>query len=271
LPITQWPLSWSSELATTNSKLIQWDNYLTSDANLKEHHYHECIQLHEDRFDSIDKWKARVQDGRLGFLKLLRKGNIQFQGTILELGAGMCWFSAELSKLEEVQEIFALEFSEKSLDVIAPHIIAYLNASANKITRVLGDWNNLRFPDGIFDFVVCSQALHHMTNPVRSLREVRRVLKEDGKLVAIMEPMLPRWRPDKLKNHAKRERDLGITENLWSKEEWITFFREAGFIVDFSCGILGRTWRGKLARFSPLRLLNGYLFSNFIITAERYR
>lgn len=252
-------------------KFIRWENYLTQDANLQEHYYRENLQLNEEEFDSIYKWKARVQDGRLGFLSLLKRKGIYFRGTILELGAGMCWLSAELSKFHEVREIFAVEFSEKMLDVIAPHIIAYLNADANKITRVLGDWNSLRFPDGMFDFVVCSQVLHHMTNPVQGLSEIRRVLKEDGKLVAIMEGVRPRWYHNMQESHARRERELGITENLWTKDEWIALFRQAGLDVSFHCGILGKTWKGKVARFTPLRFLNGYLFSSFIMTAERHR
>jgi ubiquinone/menaquinone biosynthesis C-methylase UbiE len=56
---------------------------------------------------------------------------------------------------------------------------------------VLGDMDHLPFRDGTFDGVLCSAVFEHMPDPCRTVSEMRRVLKDGGKLfgyVAFLEP-----------------------------------------------------------------------------------
>jgi len=48
-----------------------------------------------------------------------------------------------------------------------------------------GDLHELPFRDGEFDVVVCSGVLHHLRDIDRAVREVARVLRPNGRLVAI--------------------------------------------------------------------------------------
>jgi len=43
--------------------------------------------------------------------------------------------------------------------------------------------NNIPFPDSTFDVVTCLEMLEHDPDPFSSVREMKRVLKPDGKLV----------------------------------------------------------------------------------------
>jgi ubiquinone/menaquinone biosynthesis C-methylase UbiE len=55
------------------------------------------------------------------------------------------------------------------------------NPEAAKVaTLERGDAMALRFPDASFDFIYSYHALEHITDPVLALREMRRVLKNDG-------------------------------------------------------------------------------------------
>jgi ubiquinone/menaquinone biosynthesis C-methylase UbiE len=47
------------------------------------------------------------------------------------------------------------------------------------------DAEELPYPDGTFDLVTCQHALHHMSKPEASLREMARVTKPGGRLVII--------------------------------------------------------------------------------------
>ena len=64
----------------------------------------------------------------------------------------------------------------------------------------VADATSLRFEDNSFDVVVIANALHIIPNPEKALAEIRRVLKDDGLLIA----------PNYLLN-------VGGMKNLWKK------------------------------------------------------
>ena len=51
------------------------------------------------------------------------------------------------------------------------------------------------FADGSFDIVFCHQVLVHVSDPVASLNEMRRLAKPDGGLIAIRESLTTLWHP----------------------------------------------------------------------------
>lgn len=149
-------------------------------------------------FTSEAEWWRCVQTDFPKFIPFLtQECGLEFRGRILEIGAGSAWFSAELSKLPPVVEIFATDASARLLKQEAPKVFKLLRAYASKITRMPADFGKLDFPANHFDAVVCADALNRAVNMLRVLREVRRVLKPGGKFVAIREPVRPlvRFRP----------------------------------------------------------------------------
>ena len=205
--------------------------------NKDEWHYRQVIQPQEKDFANIDRWLQRINDGRRDLLPQLFQF-VRFQGVILELGAGSCWFSGELSRIQAVQKIYSLEMSEYILSNITPHVLESVNAEAEKINRVVGDFHQLHFPDATFDFVVFDAALHHI--PIESyhqvLTEIYRVLKPDGRIVTIREPFLktiPFYRNYLRRQFGAHEKKYGVTENIFSKAEWIELFVKAGFSAEF--------------------------------------
>jgi ubiquinone/menaquinone biosynthesis C-methylase UbiE len=50
---------------------------------------------------------------------------------------------------------------------------------------VVGSITNLKFSDNLFDFVVCVEALEHIPDTIRAVKEMTRVLKKDGKIIII--------------------------------------------------------------------------------------
>ena len=151
-------------------KLIEQKNYLTPYADLKELNF---VNSFKGRGDDYEKrWRSAII-ARTPIVAELDK-DVEFAGNILEIGAGSCWFSAELSKIPRVQRIHALDFSERALKEVAPSIMRALNAQEHKITCIIGDYHNLPFDNKMFDFVVIDAALHH-TNYLNIL------LKEAGR------------------------------------------------------------------------------------------
>jgi ubiquinone/menaquinone biosynthesis C-methylase UbiE len=188
--------------------------------------------------ESIEDKAERFEDNRLNILPHLSK-KITIEGTILELAAGCCWLSSELSKFENVKKIYALDASKRALEVAAPKTMKLLDAKIEKITRVHGDFYKLNFEDETFDFVFFDAALHHIETSKFGIvmAEVKRVLKKDGHLVGIREPFLPDvpWiREHKRAQFGAFERQRGITENTYTFKEWQRLFKDS----DLKCGFI---------------------------------
>lgn len=253
---------------TNKSKLIK--HSYTDKLNLLELNYHEDIQTHENGFDDLSPLISRIEDYSALKIQLLTKTN--FRGNILELGAGTCWFGSMLSRLPEVREIYCLDMSECNLKILAPKAMEMLQAEADKITRVIGDFNKLYFPDNFFDFVVFDAALHHiiLNNFKAVLCEVKRVLKQDGFVIAIREPFLPSipFYKRYIKNKfGAREKQYGITENIYTKIEWQKMFHDAGFeseFIPFNL-ITGDGIIKKLFKHTKLKSLCPYLRPKYFI------
>jgi len=202
--------------------------------NLDELKYREKIQPHEERFNHPQKWIRNMRKEKLKIPLILKKKGVEFRGCILEIGAGSCWFSSVLSKFPEVKEIYALDFSEHILKSVAPAMMDYLNANAGKIVRVKGSFYNLISLGKQFDFVVCDQTLHHADYPIELLNQINNVLKRDGRIVCIREPIAPKLpilRSISKKIFGAKERKYGVTEKIYTLNEWREIFVRGGFDV----------------------------------------
>lgn len=160
---------------------------------------------------------------------LTQKVGIQFRGRILELGAGVAWFSAELSKLPKVVEVIATDFSPRAGSDESPKVFKTLRAHEAKITRRPLNPHRLDFPDNHFDFVVCAGVLHDALNLLHLLREIRRVLKPGGLLVAVREPVRPAvgWRP-----RTSKRPEPAMKIPLYSRADYEDTFGRAGLALE---------------------------------------
>ena len=92
------------------------------------------------------------------------------------------------------------------------------------------DMFSLPYADGSFDVVVVSNALHIVPEPKKALAEIRRVLKDDGVLIA---PNFTYAGKNFLGNAKEwlMER-VGFREySKWSSEAYLDFLREQGWTV----------------------------------------
>lgn len=220
-------------MSTIESKYVEKSGYLSQLAHAEELAFREAEGHLNTEFGSEAEWLRCVKEDFPKFVPFLtRKCGIQFRGRILEIGAGAAWFSAELSKLPGVVEVYATDFSPKLLKEKAPKVFKLLGANEAKITRLPADFHKLDFPDDHFDFVVCSAVLHHAVDMVAVLREARRVLKPGGQVVAIREPV---WPLLKLKSRSRTQARLvkaGVNEHLYTLTEYRRFFGQAGLKLE---------------------------------------
>ena len=90
---------------------------------------------------------------------------------ILDVGCGNGFFTRPLAAWADCT---ALDFSQRMLDL-----------NPVKAIKVCGDVKSMPFPDNKFDLVFCSNLLHHISNPVVAVFEMRRV---SSKYIVLSEP-----------------------------------------------------------------------------------
>lgn len=102
-------------------------------------------------------------------------------GKILDVGCG----NGNLFKMlpDDKYELFGVDFSENM-------ILEAKNSCKGKATFNVADAEMLPFEDNTFDIVVCNASFHHYIHPDAVLGEIRRVLKNGGRLL-IGDPYIP--------------------------------------------------------------------------------
>jgi ubiquinone/menaquinone biosynthesis C-methylase UbiE len=154
----------------------------------------------------------------LDFAVLLLTLNPSPSDLILDLGAGSCWCSEWLERLN---------FRTVSLDISRDMLqIGKARLSPTKGRRVVvGDMEGLPFADSAFQRAFCLNAFHHVPDTLQALREIARVLTPDG-VVLFSEPG---------KGHAEKPgsvaamRDCGVLERDILVSEFLETCVRAGF------------------------------------------
>ena len=150
--------------------------------------------------------------------------------SVLELATGPGMIARHIAP--SARAVIATDFSPKMIET------AQKKAVPENVSFELADATDLRFSDKSFDAVIIANALHVMPNPEKALSEIKRVLKDDGLLIA------PNFivREHAKKNAWQKLLSLaGIKFNHdWTAEEYKAFLLENGWRVTKSQIVSGR-------------------------------
>ena len=181
-----------------------------------------------------------------GALSFLKKIHHPARGVAVDMGSGTGVGACILSRFDEVEKVFAVEFSEHFVEKVMPLVFEKYNANIEKIQRVVSDFNHLKIEDGSLGIILDIDSFHHSEDLDRTLQECQRVLAPGGVIIAIdrawpdrysreqLEAKLDTEFPDHLKQkynipleaHFTR-RDFG--EHEYTIKQWFAFFRRNGF------------------------------------------
>ncbi|WHH60154.1 methyltransferase domain-containing protein [Petroclostridium sp. X23] len=144
----------------------------------------EKIRKRYDRVSGIYDFMEKLMDS--GKMKQWREEIIQeLSGKILEVGVGT---GKNIEYYPHDSNITAIDFSSKMLDKAREKA----GKLSKKVELIQMDAQNMDFEDNTFDAVFTSCVFCSVPDPVRGLREIRRVCKNNGKIV-----MLEHVRSDK--------------------------------------------------------------------------
>ncbi len=178
---------------------------------------------------------------------------------VLDLGAGRGWA--------------ARRFAQRGCTTVAVDVVddpliglgrirALTVQDGTQISPIVADGENLPFAPGSFDLVFCAATLHHATNLPLLLRNVAKVLRPGGLLVAINEPIIADQVNEAVAlatSEAAREMAYGINETRPHLADYRRALRAAGLrerqIFPWQTYTIGledlRTWAGQLGVLTP--------------------
>lgn len=99
-------------------------------------------------------------------------------GKVLELGCGNGTFSASLAP--RADRLYVTDVSDQMLSVCRDRLTHLGNVEVEK-----QDCFELSYPDSNFDFVVMVNLLHVIPEPEKAIRESKRVLRANGKILIV--------------------------------------------------------------------------------------
>jgi ubiquinone/menaquinone biosynthesis C-methylase UbiE len=106
--------------------------------------------------------------------------NYKHPGAIIDIGAGTAFITAALGELEPKAHIDAFDIEPVMVEEMRSTLPEY-----SRITPHLMVVNQLPLPDEYADVVWMINLLHELKKPFLLLKEIKRVLKPNGKLLII--------------------------------------------------------------------------------------
>ena len=142
--------------------------------------------------------------------------------TVLELATGTGLIAKNI-----VSSAAHIEATDASGEMIAQ---AKRDSRSAKLHFSLQDMFHLPYADGSFDVVIVANALHIVPQPEKALQEIKRVLKEDGVLIAPTFTHAGNSFSGKVKAFFMKLAGFPL-HSRWTSEEYLRFLRQNDWTV----------------------------------------
>ncbi len=130
-------------------------------------------QYNDPTHNYLHYWDTRQYENQAEHMAIRRLLRGKHFRRAVDVGGGYGRLSILLK--EYADEVTLAEPSQQQLDLAADFLKGYPG-----IKRRLVQADDMPFKDGAIDLLVMVRVMHHLPDPARELREVRRVLADDG-------------------------------------------------------------------------------------------
>lgn len=112
---------------------------------------------------------------------VLESSNNENVDTILEVGSGQGTDAILVSR--NTKYVVGIDISVKALKIAK--FLSQMKKDRKNISFIVGDAEHLPFKEDIFDIVYCKDLLHHVSDSMVAVSEMKRVTKEGRSIIAI--------------------------------------------------------------------------------------
>lgn len=182
------------------------------------------------------RWAEKIRFYFHGYSKELDKKLAGTNGIIAELGAGSASCSICASGLTNVSKVFAVDISMTRMEVLAKNAMKFIKGNPEKIEFLEANFNEeLPFEDNSLDAILFDAAMHHSRSMWHLLSECRRVLKNEGILIAQRESFCSPLRAKKQFDNLLKSPEIAaqVSENMYIKEQYLYYLNVCGFDAEF--------------------------------------
>ncbi len=171
-----------------NNQYIDWQ----IDKNLKQNFEYKgnnklAKVLSNKGYKQIEKNYTNI--GKKEILKILNHSKIfktKVKGYGIDLGGGAGIISSTIALSKKVKKIYCCEMVENAVRYCQPIVKKkILKKNTKKVISVVGDFNKIKLKDNTIDFAIIWDSLHHSLKPIRTLTEIKRVLKKNSFLFVV--------------------------------------------------------------------------------------
>lgn len=238
--------------------------------------YFDAVAVNHNKF--FDKWKnlnlntSYYSHVRTDIISMMENYRLVSGMKVLEIGCGYGATLARLKSMVEEIEVYGIELDNNAADMAA-HFADVVCADVEKMS---GDDMS-----ECFDCIILGDVLEHLHDPLKTLKEIRKMLKKDGYIVAslpnvmhysVMMPLLQMG--------AFTYEDAGILDrthlHLFTKLEIIRLFVSAEMTVrDMKYTVMGETdaeiesFIDSLAEFMKQKEREQFLAYQYLLIAEK--
>jgi 2-polyprenyl-3-methyl-5-hydroxy-6-metoxy-1,4-benzoquinol methylase len=166
-------------------------------------------------------WKKLL--GKLLFIILSKYVAIiippEKKGKLLDIGCGGGTLTGWMAEFG--WDVYGIDPSEHACKV----------AEKRGIKVFCGELTDAKYPDKFFDVIVMAHSLEHIYNPVETLHEVHRILKDDGLLIIDV----PNTESYDIKIYGKYHPNWNLPFHLWhfNKSNLIQILNASGFKIKY--------------------------------------
>jgi ubiquinone/menaquinone biosynthesis C-methylase UbiE len=132
--------------------------------------------------DFIKKLQLQALETAEERLPLYLKVGLKDATTVLDVGCGSGFVTRDIARLTK-GKVIGIDGSPRLLDVAKKTLTEYTNTAI-----CMGNAQQLPFPDNTFDLVTCNLLLMWADTPLQVVKEMARVVKPKGKILASLEP-----------------------------------------------------------------------------------
>jgi ubiquinone/menaquinone biosynthesis C-methylase UbiE len=145
--------------------------------------------------------------------KIEKHSRSYLEGAVIDIGAGRCLIGREIEKNNKNAKV-------TSVDVI--------DLNETDMELIIYDGKNLPFKADSFDSAMIAYVLHHCDDPVAVLKEAIRVCKGNIVIFEDIDVDITERVADFVANKVFNHKDINMTYNFKSKQEWLGVFKSLG-------------------------------------------